>query len=435
MSAANATDDIKTLQQTLVDDLVERKVISSDAVERAFRAVPRHLFLPDTPLTAVYSDRPIVTKRENGRPTSSSSQPTMMAIMLEQLAVCSGENVLEVGAGTGYNAALLGSLVGKNGRVTSIDIDPDIVEAAQSHLQAAGADNVQVVCADGTQGFAANAPYDCLILTVGGWDISPEWLAQLKPNGRIVLPFSLHGPQMSVAFVRKNDQLVSSSIKPCGFMRMQGPHAEPEFTKSLSLDENIVVSRMGIDLPPEHFEVDEMSKWLSGDLRQRDTAVLVTMHEIWSSLSIWLTLQEQNRVFLEDRDVQTTTPVPFLYSMEDVENNKRWMMTVGLCLSDGMAFLMRPSTHQPFAQTQQEKEPASFPLFICGYGPRDTAVQQLQDHILQWDRAGRPQADTLHIEAVPISSNYSPKDDAVVVKKKWHRFRLKWERNNHLSHQ
>lgn len=426
MSASNSTDDIKTLQKALVDNLVEREVIVSDAVERAFRAVPRHLFLPDTPLTAVYSDRAIVTKLENGRPTSSSSQPTMMAIMLEQMAVCSGENVLEVGAGTGYNAALLGSLVGKNGRVTSIDIDSDIVEAAQCHLQAAGADNVQVVCGDGTKGFAANAPYDCLILTVGGWDISPEWMAQLKPNGRILLPLSFNGPQLSIVFTRNNDRLLSASIRSCGFMRIQGPLAEPEFTKHLAFDNDVVISRFGDNFSSEQFNVDEVQEWLKADPVQRNTAVEVTMADVWRSLSIWLVLNEQNRVFLEDRNVQTTTPVPFLYSMEDMQNNRRWMMTIGLYLADGIAFFMRPPTHQPFAQTQEESPLSSFPLFICGYGPRDTAVQQLQEHILQWDQAGRPQTDTLNIEAVPISNNLSPEDGAIVVKKKWHQFMLKW---------
>ena len=427
MSDANTQEDVQTLHQDLINDLVERKVIQSDDIEAAFRAIPRHLFLPDTPITAVYQRPPVITKRENGLPTSSSSQPAMMAIMLEQLAVRDGENVLEVGAGTGYNAALLGQLVGKNGRVTSIDIDPDIVAAAQSHLQNAGADNVQVVCGDGTMGFAENAPYDCLMLTVGGWDISPEWLAQLKPNGRIILPLSLNGPQLSVVFTRKNDQLVSSSIRPCGFMRLQGPHAELEFSHALESDGDIFISRFGEDFSSEHFKAATVQAWLATDTVQLNTAVDITMQDIFRSIVLWLTLNEPHIVFLEDRDVQQTTPVPFLYSMEILESKTRWMYSIGLCLADGMAFLMRPPTHQPFPKEQPEGKPQPFPLYICGFGSRDTAVQRLYQHILQWDQAERPQTTSLKITAVPIANIHFQSDkNSFLIKKKWHQFIVQW---------
>ena len=427
MSEANIQNDVQTLHQDLINDLVERKVIQSDKIEAAFRAIPRHLFLPDTPLTAVYRDRAVITKRENGLPTSSSSQPAMMAIMLEQLAVCDGDNVLEVGAGTGYNAALLGQLVGKNGRVTSIDIDPDIVVAAQNHLQNAGADNVQVICGDGTMGFAENAPYDCLILTVGGWDISPEWLAQLKPNGRIILPLSLNGPQLSVVFTRKNDQLVSSSIRPCGFMRLQGPNAEPEFSYALESDGDIFISRFGEDFSSEYFKADTVQAWLATDAVHLNTAVDITMQDIFRSIVLWLTLNEPHIVFLEDRDVQQTTPVPFLYSMEILESKTRWMYSIGLCLSDGMAFLMRPPTHEPFPKEPPEGKPQPFPLYICGFGSRDTAVQRLHQHILQWDQAERPQTISMKITAVPISNNHFQSDkNSFLIKKKWHQFIVQW---------
>src|SRR5690606_14213709 len=144
---------------------------------------------------------------EAGQPTSSSSQPAMIAIMLEQLDLQPGHHVLEIGAGTGYNAALIAHLVGEQGRVTTIDIDKGLVDAARAHLAKAGFDRVEVIAGDGMRGYAPNAPYDRIILTAAGWDIPPEWLAQLKPDGRLLLPLSFYGPQLSIAFERRDGYL------------------------------------------------------------------------------------------------------------------------------------------------------------------------------------------------------------------------------------
>src|SRR5262245_20506986 len=113
----------------------------------------------------------------NGEVVSSSSQPEIMAIMLEQLDVRPGHRVLEIGAGTGYNAALLAHLVGGTGRVTAVDIDGDIVAAARVHLAAAGISGGQLVCADGWACVPEDGPYDRIVLTVGAHDISPAWRA------------------------------------------------------------------------------------------------------------------------------------------------------------------------------------------------------------------------------------------------------------------
>src|SRR4051812_2082062 len=115
------------LRQALVDKLRADQSIRSRPVEAAFRAVPRHLFVPETPLEDVYRDMVIPTKKESGQWISSSSQPTIMAIMLEQLQLKPGQRVLEIGAGTGYNAALIAHIVGSKGYVTTIDLDEDIV--------------------------------------------------------------------------------------------------------------------------------------------------------------------------------------------------------------------------------------------------------------------------------------------------------------------
>lgn len=215
-----------TLHQALVERLRQSGAIQSDRVEAAFRAVPRHLFLPNEPLAKVYQDEAIITKRLNGRPISSSSQPTVMAVMLEQLALESGHRVLEIGAGTGYNAALMAHLVGETGQIITVDLDEDTIENARQCL--ARASNVQVICADGWFGYPEAAPYDRIILTVGAWDIAIAWQEQLKPDGRLVLPLTLRdNVQLTVAFEWADDCLESVSMSNCGFMKLRGAFAHP----------------------------------------------------------------------------------------------------------------------------------------------------------------------------------------------------------------
>src|SRR5688572_4600697 len=145
--------DIQKYQQALVEQLKKANIFKTASVEEAFLKVPRHLFLPDEPLDKVYSDVAIVRKRgEEGQWTSSSSMPTIMAIMLEQLDLKPGQRVLEIGTGTGFNAALIASVVGPNGKVVTVDIQPDLVKDARKCLDVAGYDWVETVIGDGGHG-------------------------------------------------------------------------------------------------------------------------------------------------------------------------------------------------------------------------------------------------------------------------------------------
>jgi protein-L-isoaspartate(D-aspartate) O-methyltransferase len=202
-------------------------------IEAAFRAVRRHWFLPDAALEHVYRDVAVVTQRdEQGIAISSSSQPALMALMLEQLAVEPDMAVLEIGTGTGYNAALLGQLVGPRGSVVTVDVDPAVTGPARRHLAAAGASNVKVVTGDGWALERANR-FDRIEVTVGAWDLSPAWFAGLEPGGVLVVPVWLRaGQQASVAFRKVGGRLESTGVEPCGFMRMRGPGAgEPTYRR------------------------------------------------------------------------------------------------------------------------------------------------------------------------------------------------------------
>src|SRR5262249_31731364 len=151
--------DASALHRALIDALVGRGALGDSRIEAAFRAVPRHLFLPGMPLAEVYRDQAIPTKIVDGEAISSSSQPEMMAIMLEQLELEPGLSVLEIGAGTGYNAALMAHLVGEAGTVTTVDLDADLVDGARAHLAAAGLEGVRVGLGDGGPRCPGRPPY------------------------------------------------------------------------------------------------------------------------------------------------------------------------------------------------------------------------------------------------------------------------------------
>jgi protein-L-isoaspartate(D-aspartate) O-methyltransferase len=179
----------------LVTELRHRGGFLSQAVQDAFARVPRHVFVPEVGAAAAYRDEALVIKcGPDGLPVSSSSQPAMMAIMLDQLGLQRGDRVLEIGTGTGYNAAVMSEVVGPGGHVVSLDIDADLVARARSSLLAAGYDTVTVLCADGGYGDPAGAPFDRIIVTAGAWDIPPAWLDQLGRGGRLVLPLDTRGP-------------------------------------------------------------------------------------------------------------------------------------------------------------------------------------------------------------------------------------------------
>ncbi|MBW5485711.1 methyltransferase domain-containing protein [Streptomyces bambusae] len=194
-----------------VRELTAAGVLADPAWRAAFAAVPRHLFVPffytgrgagherlwaEDPdparrarwLRGVYEDTPLATRVRDGELVSSSSQPSLMARMLQALDVRDGDNVLEIGAGTGYNAALLCHRLG-DGLVTTVDLDEEIAESARAHLAQLGF-HPAVVAGDGARGCPARAPYDRIIATCTLPRIPPAWLVQCRPGALVLAPLS-----------------------------------------------------------------------------------------------------------------------------------------------------------------------------------------------------------------------------------------------------
>lgn len=241
----NAVVTPESLRSALVDKLREQGTIRTESVEAALRTVPRHLFVPDVSLATAYADDAVYTKKDGaGTSISAASQPTIVAMMLEQLQVEPGHYVLELGAGTGYNAGLLGYLVGDYGRVITIDVDQDLVAGARTGLAAAGAKgNVRAILGDGALGYAAGGPYDRIIATVGAWGLPAPWLEQLAPGGRLVVPLRIRGSvSRSIVFERSKDsdgeprcwRSIASDL--CTFMPLRGVADDARRIVSLTPD-------------------------------------------------------------------------------------------------------------------------------------------------------------------------------------------------------
>jgi protein-L-isoaspartate(D-aspartate) O-methyltransferase len=210
----------------LVERLIASGAITSPVVERAFLTVPRHLFVPPAEADSAYLDHPLVVKcGGDGRPVSTASQPTMMAHMLDQLGVEGGNRILEIGTGTGYNAALLREIAGPTGSVVTVEIEPDIAVDARRSLEAAGYGDVEVIAGDGRQGHPSRAPYHRIMVTGGASVVADAWTAQLAEGGRLVVPIvDEHGEGASVVFDKTEGSLVRREERPCRFVLLRGPH-------------------------------------------------------------------------------------------------------------------------------------------------------------------------------------------------------------------
>jgi protein-L-isoaspartate(D-aspartate) O-methyltransferase len=238
---ATDPDVLSSRLETFADRLSAMGAIRSPAIAAAFATVRRDrcvesFFGPDglvvVPqdvipqpgiLDLVYADAPLVTRLNaaTGTPLSSSSQPSLVARMLEALQLTPSLVVLEVGAGTGYNAALIATVTGSP--VVTVDADGDVAELARSSIERLGlSDLVTVVVADGFEGHGAAAPYDRLIVTCGCTGLSPQWLDQLAGGGLAVVPLA-HGGMHPIVAVRKSQRSASGQAVMCAdFMFASG---------------------------------------------------------------------------------------------------------------------------------------------------------------------------------------------------------------------
>ena len=390
------TDELARMRERLATRVVAANRIGSERVAAALHDVPRHLFLPGQRPEAAYRDDAIVTKRdETGQPISSSSQPAIMAIMLDQLDLAPGQRVLEIGAGTGYNAALISHIVGPSGQVTSIDIDPELVATARGHLAAAGFGEVTVACADGAGGYPPRAPYDRIIATVGVSDLAPAWLEQAVPQARIVVPLDVRGTQVSVAFERADPAVpgrpwTSRSLAPCGFMRMRGSLAGPERVVVLAPGLALLLPDADgpvIDGPDTDGPVIDgpviygraLADLLAGPSVRHPTGVRAGSGQVLWGLGLWLAAREPRSCHLtEERPSGRRSPAggSRVRLAGAPVRGPGWHSTLGIFDGHGLAIL----TSDP-----QSDRSGLLTLDTAGFGPRAAQLAaDLAAHVQAW---------------------------------------------------
>lgn len=278
----------EALNHALISSLRKRGDLQDVAIEAAFLAVPRHHFLPGVPLDRAYADDAIAVKRDNdGTILSSLSQPGMIATMLRQLRLSDGDNVLEIGTGTGYTAALMQTIVGETGKIATVEMDQDMVLQATANLQRIGmASKITIVRGDGALGYAPRASYDRIIAAVGVWDVPETWKQQLKPGGVLVTPIWLDALQASAAFhLQPDGSLYSSDNQPCGFIFLRGMAAGPRVSFRVGSSSLVLVFS-----PDKRLDMTAFNWLLSDDAETAYLDLDVAAETYWNGFLPYLML-------------------------------------------------------------------------------------------------------------------------------------------------
>jgi len=192
--------------------------IQDKRVLEAMAAVPRHEFVPEPWRKSAYEDRPLPIGHGQ-----TISQPYVVAFMTEKLAPKSTDRVLEIGTGSGYQAAVLAKLVAE---VDTIEIVEPLARRAEADLQRLGFKNVRVRAGDGYKGWPERAPFDAIIVTCAPDHIPEPLVAQLKEGGRMIIPVGPDGDQQLYLLKKRDGKVERDSVLPVRFVPMTGTAAE-----------------------------------------------------------------------------------------------------------------------------------------------------------------------------------------------------------------
>ncbi|MEU0513372.1 methyltransferase, FxLD system [Amycolatopsis sp. NPDC006125] len=356
------------LREQMINHIRAAGHLRSERIEQALRAVPRHRFVPAASIEDAYANKAITIKPGQDRPASCISVPTVVAMMLGQLNPQPGDHVLEIGAGTGYNAALLAELVGDTGSVTTIDIHSDVTEHARHALAETGYHQVRVITGDGAHGAADHAPYDKIIVTVGPWDLPPAWFDQLALGGTLVVPMHWRGQARSIAFTRHDTHLRATNSQLCGFIPMIGIVPTGEHASHITEDVTL------------HWDADQdidpaaLHGVFTGPRTTVWSGTSVAANEPFDHIWLWLTATEPGtcRLDAEDKAIETGVCNPaFSYR------------TPAIAEGDSLAYLAMP-------RPVEEPGPAGerrFELGATGHGPAAAELaERLVEQIHRFDR-------------------------------------------------
>ncbi len=203
-------------RRQMVEEQLRQRNIRDERVLQAMVTVPRHLFVPPAWRSQAYNDGPLPIGEEQ-----TISQPYIVALMTESLRLKGTETVLEIGTGSGYQAAVLSVLAKK---VYSVEIIPQLAETARERLTSLGYNNVTVIVGDGNLGWQAGSPYDAIIVTAAAPEIPPVLIEQLAEDGRMVLPVEVGEEQHLLRLQKREGRIIREDLGPVRFVPLvSGP--------------------------------------------------------------------------------------------------------------------------------------------------------------------------------------------------------------------
>jgi protein-L-isoaspartate(D-aspartate) O-methyltransferase len=214
------SDPFVAERRAMVEQQLRARDIRDPRVLETMLEVPRHLFVPPEYADSAYSDQPLIIGHGQ-----TISQPYMVAAMTEALDLTGTERILEVGAGSGYQAAILGRLARE---VIALELDPRLAEAAANRLARLGFTNVQILTGDGSMGYPEKAPYDAIVVSAAAQSVPPPLLEQLAPSGRLLIPVGPPDSQELLRFRRAGKTFTREVLHGCRFVPLLGRHGRQE---------------------------------------------------------------------------------------------------------------------------------------------------------------------------------------------------------------
>ena len=212
--------------RNMVETQLRRRGIRDERVLGAMLKIPRHEFVPADLMDAAYADRPLPIGEHE-----TISQPYIVAAITEAAHVTPGNKVLEIGGGSGYQAAILAQL---GTTVWSVEINPRLAAEARVRLERLGYGNIQVIAGDGSEGLAAHAPYEVIIVSAGTPSVSPLLLGQLADGGRLVAPVGNMRQQELLLLYQHGGQITTRRLDLCQFVPLVGKGGWPAKSPGLS---------------------------------------------------------------------------------------------------------------------------------------------------------------------------------------------------------
>jgi len=212
--------DFQIARKRMVEGQIARRGITSPRILEAFLDTPRHLFIPKIQHLFAYEDGPLPIGKGQ-----TISQPYIVAYMTERLNLGGEERVLEIGTGSGYQAAILGKLAAE---VHTVERHPSLAKSAAQLLADLGYENIQVHLGDGTRGLLDFAPYDAIMVTAAAPDVPDPLLDQLADGGRLIMPVGGRGGQMLHLYQRRGEEIIRDNLTPVAFVPLIGDHGWPD---------------------------------------------------------------------------------------------------------------------------------------------------------------------------------------------------------------